>query len=227
MRTTLFIAFAAASSLSATTINTGQLGTMQTFSDPVWTIAAAPAGNGMNSSGPAFLEHNNYPQPGGKVWNTTGLPPISVANYISAGDCGRIFASAACPGGVYKFVTSFSIANPASALLTFSVAGDNRVEVYLNNNFLYGQGDASGVLSTGWAAMSAVQTITNTSNPGAFTAGNNTLELRVINDSGFTGGILVGNFTTAPEPATTGLAGVALSALGLALRRRNNRRNPE
>ena len=103
--------------------------------------------------------------------------------------------------------------NPAGAGLTFSGAGDNRVEVYLDNVFLFGQGDPSGGLQTGWAAMSAVQTV------NGLTGASHTLQLRVINARSCTGGILVGQVSDVPEPGTAGLAATALGAFAISRRR--------
>ncbi len=196
-------------------LNTGQApGTMGSFSDPVWNIASGPTGTGMNTSGAAYILENTYPSGSGKLWNPTGLPPTSLANFISSGDCGRDSYTAACPGGTYSFTTSFNVTDLATARLEFSVAGDNRVEVYLNGGpLLYGQGAMSG--SSGWAAMSPLQVVTS-----GFNIGPNTLELRVINNSIYTGGILAGTFTEAPEPATMAVTGAGLALLALLRRKR-------
>lgn len=218
--TYLLLAAATLSQAGTLNLNTGQSpGSIGSFSDPVWTIASAPAGGGINTSGAAYILHNSYPPAylTGLVWNPAGLPPTSVANFISAGDCGRENYTASCPTGDYSFETDFTITDPA-AVLNFSVAGDNRVEVYLNGTFLYGQGDPGGSFTTGWASMSPLQTITG------LAPGNYTLEMRVINASIFTGGILVGELTQAdsevPEPGTWTMAGLALTGLGVARRKR-------
>jgi len=196
-------------------LNTGQApGTMGSFSDPVWSIASGPSGAGMNTSGAAYILENTYPSGSGKLWNPTGLPATSVANFISSGDCGRDGYAAACPGGDYSFTTTFNVTDLPTARLEFSVAGDNRVEVYLNGGpLLYGQGAMSG--STGWASMSPMQVVTS-----GFNLGPNTLELRVINAGGYTGGILEGTFTEAPEPATMIVTGTGLALLALLRRKR-------
>lgn len=197
------------------TLNTGQApGTMGSFSDPVWSIASGPTGTGMNTSGAAYILENTYPSVSGRLWNPTGLPPTSLANFISSGDCGRVGYTAACPGGTYSFTTTFNVTDLPTARLEFSVAGDNRVEVYLNTNpMLYGQGAMTG--SSGWAAMSPMQVVTS-----GFNLGLNTLELRVINDGGYTGGILEGTFTEAPEPATMMVTGAGLALLAVLRRKR-------
>jgi hypothetical protein len=46
------------------------------------------------------------------------------------------------------------------------------------------------------------------------------LELRVINAGGYTGGILEGTFTEAPEPATMIVTGTGLALLALLRRKR-------
>ena len=198
-------------------LNTGQApGTMGSFSDPVWSSAAGPTGTGMNTSGAAYIVENSYPRGDGlnQLWQTVGLPPTSMANFISSGDCGWDGYTADCPGGDYSFTTTFAVTDLATARLEFSVAGDNRVEVYLNGGpLLYGQGAMSG--SSGWASMSPLQVVTS-----GFNLGPNTLELRVINDGGFTGGILAGTFTEAPEPGTMAVTGAGLALLALLRRKR-------
>lgn len=192
-------------------LNTGQApGTAGSFSDPVWSIAAGPTGAGMNTSGPAYIVENTYPSGSGKLWNTTGLPAPSVANFISSGDCGRDGYTADCLAGTYSFTTTFEVTDLPTARLEFSVAGDNRVEVYLNGgSMLYGQG------SPGWISMSPLQVVTS-----GFVVGTNTLELRVLNDSIYTGGILTGTFTEAPEPGTMAVTGAGLALLALLRRKR-------
>ena len=69
--------------------------------------------------------------------------------------------------------------------------------------------------SSGWASMSPLQVVTS-----GFNLGPNTLELRVINDGGFTGGILAGTFTEAPEPGTMAVTGAGLALLALLRRKR-------
>ena len=192
-------------------LNTGQApGTAGSFSDPVWSIAAGPTGAGMNTSGAAYILENTYPTGSGKVWNPTGMPSPSVANFISSGDCGRFGYTAACPGGTYSFTATFEVTDLPTARLEFSVAGDNRVEVYLNGGpMLYGQG------SPGFLAMSPLQTVTS-----GFVLGINTLELRVLNDGIYTGGILEGTYTDAPEPGTMAVTGAGLGLLALLRRKR-------
>jgi hypothetical protein len=63
--------------------------------------------------------------------------------------------------------------------------------------------------------MSPLQVVTS-----GFVVGTNTLELRVLNDSIYTGGILVGTFTEAPEPATMAVTGAGLALLALLRRKR-------
>ena len=63
--------------------------------------------------------------------------------------------------------------------------------------------------------MSPLQVVTS-----GFNSGPNTLELRVLNSGGFTGGILAGTFTEAPEPATMMVTGAGLALLALLRRKR-------
>ena len=196
-------------------LNTGQLGTIGSFSDPHWTIVSEPGGSGMNSSGPAYLEQNTYGT--GKLWPATAPG----ANYISAGDCGQQNYTASCNPGTYVFATSFTSVGPGS--LSFQVAGDNEVEVFLNSlssTPLIDYGNQSD--STAWASLSPVVTATTLN-------GANTLYLEVINASVYTGGLLTGTVTGqsesfTPEPATYTLIAGALIGLGWLKRSRTARR---
>ena len=128
------VAFGLTAAGATINLNTGQApGTMGSFSDPVWSIASGPSGTGMNTSGAAYILENSYPRGDGlnQLWQTAGLPPTSLANFISSGECGRDGYTAACPGGTYSFTTIFNVTDLATAVLEFSVAGDNQVQVYL------------------------------------------------------------------------------------------------
>lgn len=184
-------------------ISTGQT-SPEGFKDPLWNIAAAPAGSGMHTSGAAYVLTNP------SFWAT----PAAGTHYISAGDCDATF-TAACSAGLYSYTYDFVLTDPSTASLDFRVAADNRVEVYLNNVFLYGQGNTNSG-TTGFAALSPLQTVTS-----GFLAGNNTLELRVLNGSIYTGGVLNGHLTT-PEPATMVISGLGLLAFGVLGRRRSS-----
>lgn len=63
--------------------------------------------------------------------------------------------------------------------------------------------------------MSPMQVVTS-----GFNLGPNTLELRVINDGGYTVGILAGTFTGAPEPGTLAVTGAGLALFALLQRKR-------
>ena len=95
------------------------------------------------------------------------------------------------------------------------------MEVYLNNNFVYGQGTADGSNSTGFASLSAVQTATT-----GFQLGQNTLEMRIINAGSYTGGVITGTVTgevsQAPEPATFLFGGLGLAGIAIARLRKTN-----
>ena len=205
-------------------LNTGQTspgGTVQTFSDPIWSINSAPVGTGINQSGAAFIEVNSYPRGDGinKLWQTASLPASTVANYISAGDCGRYGYTAACGAGTYSLSTNFVVNSLASLSLTYQIAGDNAVALYLNGALLTSQGDSTGLLSTGWATLSPSATATT-----GFHVGVNTLELRVINADLYTGGLVAGqvsgDVSATPEPAAYMLTAAALIGLGLIKRGR-------
>lgn len=185
-----------AGALPATTITnlgTGQVpGTVGTASDPIWQIISAPTGN---TSGPAVLIGDPIwgAAPAGLHWIATD-PRNPGGPQYAAGD--------------YKYETTINCAY--ACLLTFSIKADNAVNVFLNGNPIYSWGDPAGVLTTGWATFSPVQTITT-----GFSAVN-TLDLVVHNNGLYTGVLLQGEFTCAPEPATVAFlaSGLGLIALG-------------
>jgi hypothetical protein len=190
-----------AGALPATTITnlgTGQVpGTVGTASDPIWRIISAPTGN---TTGPAVLIGDPIwgAAPAGLHWIATDpLPADAGGSQYAAGD--------------YKYETTINCAY--TCLLTFSIKADNAVNVFLNGNLnpIYSWGDPAGVLTTGWATFSPVQTITT-----GFLVGVNTLDLVVHNNGGQTGVLLQGEFTCAPEPATVAFlaSGLGLIALG-------------
>ena len=229
MRTIFVTSLLVASFTQAATINlnTGQTvpgGVIQTFSDTVWSIKGAPAGTGINQTGPAFIVSNSYPRGNAtnNLWETAGLPANNVANYISAGDCGRNFYTATCLPGTFSYTTQFMVNSATGLSLNYQIAGDNAVALYLNGALLLSRGDATGSNASGWATFNSVATVTSGFNIG----GVNTLELRVTNAGSYTGGILVGSVTgevssaATPEPATFGLIGCALLGLGVRRMRR-------
>jgi hypothetical protein len=193
-------------------LNTGQLGTVGSYSDPHWTIVSAPGGSGLNSSGAAYLEQNTYNS--GKLWSATAAG----ANYISAGDCGQQVYTASCGAGVYLFSTTFTSVGTGS--LNFQVAGDNEVKVFLNGTLLIDYGNQTD--ATAWTNLSSLVT-SSTLN------GVNTLYLEVINAGDYTGGLLTGTVSGqaesfSPEPATYALTAGALMGLAGLKRYRAARR---
>jgi len=219
MRTTLFatVLFSAAVLHGNTLdLSTGQLGTIGSFSDPHWTIVATPTGAGLNTTGAAYIEQNTYNS--GLLWAATQAG----ANYISSGDCGRQAYTAACGAGTYTFATTFNSVGPGN--ISFQVAGDNEVKVFLNTlsgTPLIDYGDQMS--STAWTSLSNPATTATALN------GTNTLYLEVLNAGSFTGGLLTGTVTgqfesfAAPEPASFALMAGALLGLSCWKRRRNPR----
>ena len=183
-----------ASGLPASTINlgTGQSGTVNTASDPIWSILGAPTGN---TSGPAVLI-------GDPIWGAAPAGLHWIATDPSPADSGGTQYLA----GDYMYATTF---NGGAGLLTFSIKADNAVTVYLNTIPIYNWGDPAGILATGWATFSPTQIITTGFLPV------NTLELIVHNNDIYTGVVLQGGFTPTPEPATFAFltSGLGLIAL--------------
>jgi hypothetical protein len=173
-----------------TNLDTGQSpGVVNTASDPIWKILSAPFGN---TSGPAVLI-------GDPIWGAAPAGSHWIATDPAPADSGGSQYSA----GTYRYAATFL---GDSGILSFAVKADNAVSVFLNGNPLLNWGDPGGVLPTGWATFSPLQTVTS-----GFQAVN-TLELDVENNGTYTGALLEGGFTAAPEPATWPLllAGLAL-----------------
>jgi hypothetical protein len=195
----------AAGALPATTITnlgTGQVpGTVGTASDPIWRIIGAPTGN---TSGPAVLIGDPIwgAAPAGLHWIATDPSNAGGSQYAE---------------GTYTYETTISCAYTCG--LTFSIKADNAVDVLLNGNDIFSWGDPNGILSTGWATFSPVQTITT-----GFSAVN-TLDLVVHNNGGYTGVLLEGEFTCAPEPASLFLMGSGILGVLAACRRRKKALN--
>src|ERR1039457_6421519 len=166
-------------------------GVVNTASDPIWNILSAPFGK---TSGPAVLI-------GDPVWGAAPAGPHWIATDPAPADSGGSQYTA----GTYSYITTFT---GDSGILSFMVKADNAVAVRLNGNLLLNWGDPGGVLSTGWATFSPLQTVTS-----GFQAVN-TLELDVENNDIYTGALLEGQFTAAPEPAAWPLL---LAGLGLVL----------
>ncbi len=178
---------------SAATINlgTGQSpGIIDTASDPIWTIVSAASGN---TSGPAVLL-------GSPIW---GAAPDNL--HWIATDPVRLGGSQYATGN-FDYRTTFI----GSGVLSFSVKADNAVTVYLDNTAILNWGDPNGVATTGFTTFSPVQTV-NIASPSA-----HSLDLVVHNDSSYTGVLLQGELTTAPEPGTYVLlvSGLGLIAAG-------------
>ena len=188
-----------AGALPATTITnlgTGQVpGTVGTASDPIWRIISAPTGN---TTGAAVLI-------GDPIWGAAPAGLHWIATDPLPADAG---GSQYAPED-YKYETTINCAY--ACLLTFKIKADNAVNVFLNNNTIYSWGDPTGTNSSGWATFSPVQTITT-----GFLVGVNTLDLVVHNNGSYTGVLLQGEFTCAPEPATVAFlaSGLGLIALG-------------
>jgi hypothetical protein len=151
---------------------------------------SAPTGN---TSGPAVLI-------GDPVWGAAPAGSHWIATDPLPADPGGSQYAA----GTYVYAATFF---GDSGILSFMVKADNAVSVYLNGNPvpLLNWGDPAGVLSTGWATFSPLQTVTS-----GFQAVN-TLELDVHNNGIYTGALLEGQFTATPEPATWPLLLVGLA----------------
>ena len=181
--------------LPATTITnlgTGQFpGTVGTASDPIWRIISALTGN---TTGAAVLI-------GDPIWGAAPAGLHWIATDPSPADTG----GAQYAAGTYIYDTTFS----GDGLLRFSIKADNAVDVFLDTKKILSWGDPNGILSTGWATFSPVQSI------ATGYAAVHTLELRVENNGGYTGVVLQGDFA-APEPATFAFlaSGLGLIALG-------------
>jgi hypothetical protein len=197
----LSLAAGCVSAATAFSVSTGQA-TPEGFVDPNWTILAAPAGSGMNTSGAAYVETNPA------FWVTAPLG----SNWISAGDCDASL-TAACAAGTYRFINQFNLTDTTWASLTFKAAADNEVQVYLNGNLLLDRGDVSDIFNhTGFNTLGTPTVVGPSS--GFFHVGANTLELRVLNaGSSYTGGLLDGTVETAPEPGSVLLGGLGLLSL--------------
>ena len=175
-----------------TNLDTGQApGVVNTASDPIWNILSAPFGK---TSGHAVLI-------GDPIWGAAPAGSHWIATDPAPADSGGSQYTA----GTYSYITTFA---GDSGILSFMVKADNAVAVRLNGNLLLNWGDPGGVLSTGWATFSPLQTVTS-----GFLAVN-TLELDVENNDIYTGALLEGQFTATPEPATWPLL---LAGLGLVL----------
>lgn len=218
------------------------LGTPGTSTDGNWAFIACPATSlcGGASVGspvaPYVTNDGGYPfvgAPGDPVWmadDSTSQwisPRASYRDYL-AGDPGS-------PDGVYSYRVEFDLTGllPGTANLTFRVAADNIVSDVLING-----------VSTGWAAAGSFDYWTAGAVGSGFIAGINTLDFVVSNWNApydhdgdpSTPDILVATpsglrveFLSAtadpvvviPEPATMGLMGFGLLALGVAFRRRS------
>lgn len=176
--------------------------------DPNWTL-----GTNAGAYGPSLIAATSGVFPLASNWianNATSkwlVPNNTQANHVA---------------GNYDFLTSFNLAglNPSSASITFRFAVDNSVSgVFLNGASL---GITGGTLNS----FTGFFTVNNTTNPGIFVSGTNTLRFAVTNASGTTGnptGLRVevnGTASVVPEANAGLLALAALPLLGAILRRR-------
>jgi hypothetical protein len=123
-------------------VGTGQApGVADTASDPIWTISdkngvdlgpAVPIGNPVWGAAPAGLR-----------WINT-KPGASSGGLYPAGD----------------YIYNVNLGYGQGGELSFAVKADNAVSVYLNKVLLLNWGDTNGILSTGWASFSPVQSVT-------------------------------------------------------------------
>ncbi|MBC8141445.1 MAG: hypothetical protein H7Y38_08395 [Armatimonadetes bacterium] len=146
--------------------NTGST-VAQGATDPNWTL-----GTNAGSYGASLMTASNGTYPLITNWlqndaTSKWLVPNGTQNNHAAGD--------------YDFLTSFDLTgfDPASASVTFRFAVDNSMNgVFLNSTSLT---IPSGI---GFTAFSAPVTVNNTTNPGVFTGGVNTLRFSVNNAPG-------------------------------------------
>jgi PEP-CTERM motif len=137
----------------------------------------------------------------------------SVSRWIGPADGG----DANGPGGDYTYQTTFTLspeADVASVIIGGLWGTDNSGEIFVN-------GQSTGQTVAGFSALAPFEL--NGSN-STFHQGVNTLEFVVDNASSGPTGLRVegikGSFGPVPEPATAALGLMALSALGMGLRRR-------
>lgn len=214
------------------------LGTPGVSTDGNWSFISCPAGSVCAGASvgtpvaPYVTNDGGYPFTGGTyVWMANDAtsqwisPRVTYRDYL-AGDPGS-------PGGAYTYRVSFDLTGllPGTAYLSFRVAADNALlDVLINGSSV----------NTSFDTPVSFDFWKNGEVTGGFIAGINTLDfvvdnwdawydhdqdsstpdIRVYTPSGLRVEFLESTASEIPEPATMGLMGFGLLALGVAFRRR-------
>jgi hypothetical protein len=160
----------------------------------------------------------NQPDP---VWTITAggsgpaqviSNPVSPPWVVPPAGSAWVSTSTDVNGGASSYSLSTTFNNTSSAVLTFRALADNELRVYINNSATPIYTFTSSVASD-FVLLPPTQTVN-------LAAGPTTIRLDVINQSGPTGVLFVGNVSDVPEPSTFGILGAALLSVGLLRRSR-------
>jgi hypothetical protein len=212
----VIVCFASVASVSAATL-TLKTGNAPVGSlDPLFTVRGAECTiSGLHANAaPAALQQATV-IPKCSSWN----PPLTGSSWISIVNGNQDNT----PSGGYLFETSFYLPSVyGSPILSFTALSDDHLAAYLNGN-LIGQTPASESYYNFWRT-----TVFSTSNASFFQAGQNVLQMYVINDNLQTWTVspmgldYIGQVSYVPEPSAllSLLFGASGLGLGAVIRRR-------